>query len=134
MDASEHTNLRTKRIHMSTQGEIGTVKHVKAPSTHTHTHTHIHTHTHTAICFADCLKAVLLLWILFDIYVSILSLLCCLSVTCSLVITCWERTDLLALSLSLVCCVFLYFVTFPFGVPGQVWYLMQSISPLSGTC
>ena len=38
-----------------------------------------------------------------------------LSVPCRLVITCWERSGLLAL----VC----VFVTLPYGVLGQVWYL-----------
>ena len=40
------------------------------------------------------------------------------------VITCWERADLLAL----MCGVFLYFVTFPYGVSGRLWYLIVSIS------
>ena len=31
---------------------------------------------------------------------------------------------------SLVCDVFLCFVTFPYGVTGQVWYLIVSISDL----
>ena len=38
------------------------------------------------------------------------------SVHCCLVVTCWERADLLAL----VCDVLLYFVTFPYGILGQV--------------
>ena len=48
-----------------------------------------------------------------------------LSVYCSHVVTCWERVDLLAL----LCAVFslLYFCNFPYGVPGQVWYLIVSI-------
>ena len=29
---------------------------------------------------------------------------------------------------SLVCCVFCAFVTFPYGVPGHVWYLIVSIT------
>ena len=45
------------------------------------------------------------------------------SVPCTLVITCWERADLLAL----LCCVF---VTFPYGVPGQVWYSVVSFPDL----
>ena len=40
---------------------------------------------------------------------------------CSLVITCWERADLLALLYVVFPCVF---VTFPYGVPGQVRYLI----------
>ena len=42
------------------------------------------------------------------------------------VVTCWERADLLAL----VCGVFCEFVTFPFGILGQVWYLIVSIPDL----
>ena len=45
-----------------------------------------------------------------------------LSVPCSLVITCWERADLLALLCDVFSCVF---VTFPYGVLGQVWYLIE---------
>ena len=48
-----------------------------------------------------------------------------LSVPCSLVITCWVKTDLLAL-LCVGCSS--VFVTFPYGVPGQVWYLIVSIA------
>ena len=40
------------------------------------------------------------------------------------VITCWEKGWSLG---SLVCGVFLYFVTFPYGVLGQLWYLIVSI-------
>ena len=49
--------------------------------------------------------------------------LCCvvLSVPCSLVFTCWP--DLLALLYVVLSC----FVTFPYGVPGQVWYLIVLI-------
>ena len=40
------------------------------------------------------------------------------------VITCWERADLSAL----LCVMFPYvFVTFQYGVSGQVWYLIVSI-------
>ena len=46
-----------------------------------------------------------------------------ISVYCSLVITCWERTDLLALLCLMFPCVF---VTFPYGVTGQLWYLIVS--------
>ena len=55
--------------------------------------------------------------------------LCCavLSVPYSLVITCWERADLLALLGVVSSCVS---VIFPFGVPGQVWYLIVSIPDL----
>ena len=40
-----------------------------------------------------------------------------------LMITCRERDDLSAL----VCDVYCNFVTFPFGILGQVWYLIISI-------
>ena len=67
----------------------------------------------------DCSKALLLLWIIFVIYfVSFLSLLCRL--VCSL-----EPYDrLLGKGFPFVCDVFLCFVTFPYGEPGQVWYLI----------
>ena len=57
-------------------------------------------------CFADHSKAVLLLWITFDVVFH--ACLCCavLSISCSRVVTCWERADLLALL-----CVFLVFVS-----------------------
>ena len=38
-------------------------------------------------------------------------------------VTCWERADLLAL-------LHVVFATFPYGVPGQVWYLIVSIPDL----
>ena len=42
-------------------------------------------------------------------------------------VTCWERADLL----SLVCVVFsCVFVTFPYGVLDQVWYLIVLIPDL----
>ena len=48
-----------------------------------------------------------------------------LSVPGSLEISCWERADLLAL----LCLVFSCgFVTFTYGVLGQVWYLIVSIT------
>ena len=46
-----------------------------------------------------------------------------LSVPCSFVITCWKRADLLALGWD----VYLCFVTFQCGIPGQVWYLIVSV-------
>ena len=45
---------------------------------------------------------------------------------CCLVVTCCERADLLAL----VCDVYCVFVTFAFGIMGQVWYLIVSIPDL----
>ena len=52
-----------------------------------------------------------------------------LSIPCSLVDACWERTDPLALSYIYVmfCC---GFVTFPYGVLGQVHYLIVLITDL----
>ena len=49
------------------------------------------------------------------------------SAHCCLVVTCLERADLLALILKLNCVI----VTFPFGILGQVWYLIVSIPDLS---
>ena len=46
------------------------------------------------------------------------------SVRCCLVVTCWERADLSAL----VCVVYCDFVTFSFGILGQAWYFIVSIS------
>ena len=50
-----------------------------------------------------------------------------LSVPCSLLGTCWEIADILALLCVMFPCVF---VTFPYGVLGQVWYLIVSIPDL----
>ena len=47
-----------------------------------------------------------------------------LSVYCSLVVICWERTDLLGLLYVMFYCVF---VTFPYGVLGQVWCVIVLI-------
>ena len=49
-----------------------------------------------------------------------------LSMTCCLVVTCWKRADLLAL----VCDVYCVFVTYSYGIRGQVWYLIVSIPDL----
>ena len=46
------------------------------------------------------------------------------SIPCSLVVTCWERANLLALSFVIFTCVY---VTFLYGVLGQLWYLIVSI-------
>ena len=62
--------------------------------------------------FTDLSKEVLLLWNLYDIFVSCLS--CCL--VCSL--------QHCGADGSLVCCVFLCFVKFPYGVLGQVWVVI----------
>ena len=50
-----------------------------------------------------------------------------LSVPCRLVVTCWERAYLLALLYVMFSCVF---VTFPYGVLVQIWYLIVSIPVL----
>ena len=42
------------------------------------------------------------------------------SVHCCLVVTCWKRADLLALVGDVYC----IFVTVPYGILGQVWYLI----------
>ena len=47
-----------------------------------------------------------------------------LSVPCSLVVICWERADLLALLYVMFSCAF---VTFPYDVLGQLWYLIVGI-------
>ena len=41
-------------------------------------------------------------------------------VDCCLLVPCWERTDLLVLDVDVYC----IFVTFPYGILGQVWYLI----------
>ena len=48
------------------------------------------------------------------------------SVQCCLLVTCWERADLLALVGDVYC----IFVTFPFGILGQMWYLIVSFPDL----
>ena len=50
-----------------------------------------------------------------------------LSVPCSLVVTCWER---LTSWLSCMWCFLSVFVTFPYGVLGQVWCLVVLIPDL----
>ena len=49
------------------------------------------------------------------------------SVHCCLVVTCWVRADLLALVGDVY---FIFFVTFPCGILGQVWYLIVSFPDL----
>ena len=48
------------------------------------------------------------------------------TVYCCLVVTRWERADLLALVGDVYC----IFVTSPFGILGQVWYLIVSFPAL----
>ena len=50
-----------------------------------------------------------------------------ISVSCSLVVTCCERAGLWTLLFVMLSGVF---VTFPFGVLGQLWYLTVSIPDL----
>ena len=50
-----------------------------------------------------------------------------LSVPGSIVVTCWEWADLLTLLCVMFSCVF---ITFPYGVLGQVWYLIVWIPDL----
>ena len=54
-------------------------------------------------------------------------MLSCLFVPCSLVVTCWERPDHMVLLHDMISCVF---VTFQYGVLGQMWYLFVSITDL----
>ena len=51
----------------------------------------------------------------------------CLSISCSLLVICWERADLLARLYVMFSCAF---VTFPYGILGQVWYLIVSVHDL----
>ena len=48
------------------------------------------------------------------------------SVYCCLVVTCWERADILAIVGDIYC----IFVTFPCGILGQAWYLIESFPEL----
>ena len=48
------------------------------------------------------------------------------SVHCCLVVTGWEAADLWALFVMFYC----VFVTFPYGILGQVWHLIVSIPDL----
>ena len=61
----------------------------------------------------------LLLWIFF--FAICVSYHTVLSVSCSLVVSCWDMTDPLALLFVMLSC---SFVIFPYGVLGQVWYLI----------
>ena len=75
--------------------------------------------------FTDRSMAMLRLWMLFVICVCLYYTV--LYVTGSLVSSCWERADLLALLCAIFSCVF---VTFPYGILGQVWFLIISILDL----
>ena len=100
--------MRTKHlcvlIHIRIKGEVGTVKHVLA----------LH-----LLVFTDRSNAVLLLWIdlLYMFHV------CCYYVVLSIPYLLGKSWPLG----SLVCDVFLCFVTFLYGVSGRMWYLVVSI-------
>ena len=51
----------------------------------------------------------------------VLRVISSLFVSCRLVVTCWENADLLYLVCVMFACVF---VTLPYGILGQVWYLI----------
>ena len=74
-------------------------------------------HTHLLFLITDHSKAVLLLWI---------------PLLCSLVCTWWpcESATLFVLLCVTFSCVI---VTFPYGIPGQVWYLIVSIPDLKSS-
>ena len=103
--------MRTKHlcvmIHIRNKDEIGTVKHVQALQ-----------YRSKAVLFCGS-------------FVSLLFRVCLchavLSVPCSLVVTYCESTALLALFCVMF---FLCFVTFQYGVLGQMWYLIVSIPDL----
>ena len=77
--------------------------------------------------FSDRSKVVLLLWILFVTCVSRLSLLYCLVFSLHPCHHLLGKADLLALMCVMFPCAF---VTFHYGVSGQVWKLIVSISDL----
>ena len=73
---------------------------------------------------SDRSKVMLLLWILFSF---VFRVCLCHTVFVLLAVTCWKLTDFL----DLLCVMFfLCFVTFPFGVLGQMWHLIVSVSSL----
>ena len=79
--------------------------------------------------FTDLSKEVRLLWIIFVMHTSLFFCLyyTILSGLCCLMITCWERVDLM----TPLCVMFIYvFITFPYGVSGQMRYLFVSIPEL----
>ena len=75
----------------------------------------------------DRSKTVLLFSIFFLLVFCVCLCQTILSVSFSLVVTCWEMPELLTLLYVMCSCVF---VTFPYGVLGQVWYLIVSIPDL----
>ena len=56
-----------------------------------------------------------------------LSLPSVMFISCSLLVICWKRAYLLARLYVMFSCAF---VSFPYGIPGQVWYLIVSIPDL----
>ena len=60
------------------------------------------------------------------LFCLVFAMFLCTSVYTCFVVTCWERADLLALVRGVYC----EFVTFPFGILGQVLYVIVSIPDL----
>ena len=73
----------------------------------------------------DCSKAALLLKII-CVFFCFMCFSCFSTVYCCLVVTCWESADLLTILGDVYC----IFVTFPYGMLGQVWYLVVSFPDL----
>ena len=98
-------------IHTQTMGEVGTVKHVLA----------LQFFCWPFQCGASFVDPFCYLWFMF-----VFAMLSCLFLA-GLWSPAGQMTDLLAL----LCIVFSFvFVTFPYGVSGQVWYLIVSIPDL----
>ena len=107
--------MRTKNlcvlIHIRNSGDVGTVKHVKPSSNF------LSDHSKVGLLYGSFLLFLSRVFLCHTV----------LSVPCSLVVTCWERADLLALLCVMFSC---DFVTFPYGVLDQVWYVIVSIPGL----
>ena len=102
-------------IHIRNYGEVGIVKHAKAPPPPPNNF------------LTDRSMTLLLLWILFLLFVFRVCLSYCLVWAlqpCSHLLGKGWRLD------SLVCDAFLCFFTFPYATLGQVWYLIVSIPDL----
>ena len=100
-------------IHISNKGEVGTVKYVKPSSNF----------------LTDCFKAMLRFWILFC-YLCFMFVFVILSCLFLVAFNCLESADILALLCVLFLVYFGVIVTFPYGLLGQVWYLIVSIPDL----
>ena len=77
--------------------------------------------------FANLVFVMIVILLVIPFVVCVSRLRFVLSVPSRPVITCWERVDLIALFCVMFPCVF---VTFPYGVYGQVWCLIISIPDL----